>query len=115
MEVSLEVPYSTKKEPTMTYQDEYPVMDDLTVLLIERGRAAMDSALATLMSHAMQIEREQVLEAESHQRTADRQGYANGVKPKTLRTRVGPADLRIPQTRCYRDENRPPFYPRSLE
>ena len=43
---------------------------------------------------------------------ADRQGYANGFKPKTLKTRVGRVDLRIPQTRDYRDENGRPFYPR---
>ncbi|NBQ16465.1 MAG: hypothetical protein EBU31_18095, partial [Proteobacteria bacterium] len=40
---------------------------------------------------------------------------ANGFKPKTLKTRVGRVDLRIPQTRDYRDENGRPFYPRSLE
>jgi transposase-like protein len=57
------------------------------------------------MNHAMQIEREQVLQAESHQRTTDRQGYANGFKPKTLKSRVGRVDLRIPQTRDYCDEN----------
>jgi hypothetical protein len=34
----------------------------------------MAAAFATLMNHAMQIDREQVLKAESHQRTADRQG-----------------------------------------
>ncbi|MCE2725708.1 MAG: transposase [Planctomycetaceae bacterium] len=99
----------------MTHQDECPAINDLTALLIEHGPAAMASALGTLMNHAMQIEREQVLQAESHQRTADRQGYANGFKPKTLKTRVGRLDLRIPQTRDYRDENGRPFYPRALE
>jgi putative transposase len=99
----------------MTHQDECPVIDDLTALLIEHGPAAMASALATLMNHAMQIEREQVLQAESHKRSADRQGYANGFKPKTLKTRVGRVDLRIPQTRGYREESGRPFYPRSLE
>ena len=84
-------------------------------MLIEHGPAAMASALATLMNHAMQIEREQVLKAESHQRTGDRQGYANGFKPKTLKTRVGQVALRIPQTRGYRDDNGRPFYPQSLE
>ncbi len=62
----------------------------------------MASALATLMNHAIQIEREQMLKAEAHQRTGDRQGYANGFKSKTLKTRVGQIDLRIPQTRAYR-------------
>jgi putative transposase len=83
----------------MTHQEECTVLDDLTDLLIEYGPSAMASALATLMNHAMQIEREQTLQAESHQRSADRQGYANGFKPKTIRTRVGEVVLRIPQTR----------------
>ena len=42
----------------MTHQDECPAINDLTALLIEHGPAAMASALATLMNHAMQIERE---------------------------------------------------------
>ncbi len=99
----------------MTHQDECPAIDDLTALLIEHGPAAMASALATLLNDAMQIEREQVLQTESHQRTADRQGYANGFKPKILKTRVGRVDMPIPQTHGYLDEDGRPFYPRSLE
>jgi len=98
----------------MTHQDECSVIRDLVDLAMEHGPDAMAAAFATLMNHAMQIEREQVLKAESHQRTADRQGYANGFKPKTLNTRVGQVDLRIPQTRGYRDENGRPFYPKAL-
>ena len=41
-------------------------------------------------------------------------GYANGLKPKTLQTRVGEMSLQIPQTRDYHDENGQPFYPQSL-
>ena len=66
----------------MTHQDECPAINDLTALLIELGPTAMASALATLMNHAMQIECEQLLQSESHQRTADRQGYANGSNPR---------------------------------
>jgi transposase-like protein len=75
----------------------------------------MASAYSIIMNCAMQIEREQTLKAESHQRTADRQGYANGFKPKALRTRVGEVHLRIPQTRDYHDEEGRPFYPKSLD
>jgi len=99
----------------MAHQDGCPAIDDLAALLIEHGPAAMASALATLMDHAMQIEREQSLKAESHQRTGDRQGYVNGFKPKTLKTRVGQVALRTPQTRGYRNENARPFHPQSLE
>ena len=67
------------------------------------------------MNQAMRIERENVLQAESHQRTTGRQGYANGFKPKTLKTRVGEVSLQIPQTRDYHDENGHPFYPQSLD
>ena len=99
----------------MTHQDECPAISDLTALLIEHGPEAMATALTTLMNHAMQIEREQVLQAKSHQRTTRRQGYANGFKPKILKTRVGQVDLQIPKTRGYHDENGRPFYPKALE
>jgi hypothetical protein len=50
--------YSIQKEPAMTHQDECPVLNDLTAPVIEHGPAAIASALATLMNHAMQIERD---------------------------------------------------------
>jgi transposase-like protein len=115
IEVFLEVLYSTKKEPAMTHQEDCPVLDHVMTLLIEHGPGAMANAFTIIMNLAMQIEREQTLKAESHQRTADRQGYANGFKPKTIRTRVGEVPLRIPQTRGYHDEDGRPFYPKSLE
>jgi transposase-like protein len=99
----------------MTHQDESSVIRELVDLAMEHGPDAMAAAFTALMNHAMQIEREQVLKAESHQRTADRQGYANGFKPKTLNTRVGQVDLRIPQTRGYRDANGRPFFPKALD
>ena len=98
----------------MTHQEESAVLEAVTAIMIEHGPAAMASA-CFIMNCAMQIEREQTLKAESHQRTADRQGYANGFKPKTLRTRVGEVHLRIPQTRDYHDEEGRPFYPKSLD
>ena len=66
----------------------------------------MATAFSTVMNRAMRIEREHVLQAESHQGTTGRQGYANGLKPKTLQTRVGEMSLQIPQTRDYHDEKR---------
>jgi len=49
----------------MPHQDECPAFNDLTALLIEHGPTAIASARATLMNHAMQFEREQVLQTES--------------------------------------------------
>ena len=99
----------------MAHQEECLVLRDLVDLAMEHGPEAMAAAFASLMNHAMQIEREQVLKAESHQRAAGRQGYANGFKPKTLNTRVGKLDLRVPQTRGYHDGNGRPFYPKALD
>ncbi len=99
----------------MTHQEDCPVLDHVMTLLIEHGPEAMASAFATLMNVAMEAERAQALQAESHQRTAQRQGYANGFKAKKLRTRVGEVSLRVPQTRGYHDEDGRPFYPKSLD
>ena len=99
----------------MTHQEDSAALNDLTALIIEHGPDTMATAFSTLMNHAMRIEREHVLQAESHQRTTGRQGYANGFKPKTLQTRVGEVSLQIPQTRDYHDENGHPFYPQSLD
>jgi transposase-like protein len=115
IEVFLEVIHYPKKEPAMTHQEENVVFEAVTAILIEHGPAAMASAFAIIMNCAMQVEREQQLKAKSHQRTGDRQGYANGFKPKTIHTRVGEVNLRIPQTRDYHDEEGRPFYPKSLE
>jgi len=99
----------------MTHQEENPVVDHVMAVLIEHGPAAIALAFATFMNLPMQIERQQALEAEAHQRIEERQGYANGFKSKTMRTRVGEVSLRIPQTRKYHDEEGRPFYPKSLE
>lgn len=46
--------------------------------------------------------------AESHERTGGRCGHRNGHKPRTLRTRVGELQLRVPQVR---DCDRGPYHP----
>lgn len=99
----------------MTHRQNSTTLDQLMELLIQHGPDALADAFATLLNHAMRIEREQVLGAASHQRTEQRRGYANGFKPKTMTTRVGELALQIPQTRDYADEHGRPFYPHALE
>jgi transposase-like protein len=57
----------------------------------------------------MLFERERFLNAAPYERTAERRDYANGFKPKQLRTRLGELELRIPQVR------KGDFYPQALE
>jgi transposase-like protein len=57
----------------------------------------------------MRLERQGHLGVGPYERSEDRQGYANGYKPKTVKTRVGELTFAIPQVR---DGG---FYPSSLE
>jgi transposase-like protein len=57
----------------------------------------------------MQAERTEYLHAEEYERTAERQGHANGFKPKTVKTRMGEVTFAIPQVR------EGGFYPTALE
>jgi len=78
-------------------------------LLIDNGFDSVADAIAIMMNGAMQIERSRYLKAEPYERTDQRQSYANGYKPKTVKTRIGEIQLAVPQTRDGA------FYPSSLE
>jgi len=78
-------------------------------LLVDHGFEGFAHALQILMNEAMKLEREVALGAQRYQRTPTRRGYANGFKPKTVETRLGPLELAVPQTRGVE------FYPSALE
>ena len=73
------------------------------------GLDGMGSAIQILINAAMKIEREDYIGASSYERTEDRLVYANGFKPKTVKTRGGALSFKVPQVR---DSS---FYPSSLE
>jgi putative transposase len=62
-----------------------------------------------VINAAMQAERQQYLRAAPYQHSPERQGYANGFKPKTVKTRLGEITFDIPQVR------EGGFYPQALE
>lgn len=78
-------------------------------LIAERGLEGLPEALTALINTAMQLERERHLGVGAYERGAERRGYANGYKPKTVKTRVGELTLAVPQVR------EGGFYPQSLE
>lgn len=86
-----------------------PRWQEALELLSEEGFGGMAQALTILLNEAMKLERSAVLGARPFERTAQRRGRANGFKPKTVSTRVGALELRVPQTRDV------PFYPSALE
>ena len=93
----------------MAHQSDSSVVDSVLQLLTESGLPGMAEAFRILLNEAMKIERAQVLEAEPYERTEQRRGYANGYKPKTVGTRVGPITFQVLQARHVE------FYPSSLE
>jgi len=97
----------------VTHHDQRTPMSQALEALTDEGFGGMAEAIRVLMNEAMKLERSNFLEAEPHERTETRRGYANGFKPKRVNTRVGRVDLQVPQVRDV--EGGESFYPRSLE
>lgn len=93
----------------MTYQVEDTALERVFELLAEEGFDGMSQALEVLLNEMMKVERSRHLQASPYERSEQRRGYANGFKPKRVRTRVGELDLAVPQTRAS------DFYPSCLE
>ncbi len=93
----------------MTERVEDTKLLAMAEVLCEKGMAGLGSAIEILINEAMRIERDRHLNASPYERTEARHGYANGFKPKQLKTRIGALNLSIPQVR---EGN---FYPSFLE
>lgn len=93
----------------MTHQNQSNEFNAAVQLLAEHGFEGMANAMQILFNEAMKIERSEYLGAAPYQRTEERKSYANGFKAKTVSTRLGKLELRVPQTR---DSE---FYPSALE
>lgn len=55
----------------------------------------------------MRLERERFLGAGHYERSKNRQGYANGFKPKKVDTPAGTLTVHVPKTAATKE----PFYP----
>jgi transposase-like protein len=83
----------------MTHHDNPELLNHLLQLLTEHGHDGFAEGLRLLVNEAMRLERHHVLQAQPYERTDARKGYANGYKPKTLTSRLGPITFTIPQVR----------------
>ena len=93
----------------MIYKNDCTLPNEYLNQLTEQGLEGLPDMIRLLVNEAMQIERENFLQAKPYERSQDRQGHANGYKPKTVKTRVGEVTFDIPQVR------EGGFYPQSLE
>jgi len=90
----------------MTYREDFTLPAELVEQVKEQGLEILPELIRIVINAAMQTERSAYLNAEHYQHTQERRGYANGFKPKRVRTRVGRSPLR-----CHRC-GKVGFYPR---
>jgi transposase-like protein len=68
-----------------------------------RGLFTREDALAglvtTIVQQILEAQVTDQLQAQPYERTDERRGYRNGYKPRSLTTRVGTLELRVPQVR----------------
>lgn len=93
----------------MTYREDFTLPGELVQQVKEQGLEVLPALIRIVIDAAMQAERSEYLQAAPYQRSEERRGYANGFKPKTLRTRVGEITFAVPQVR------EGGFYPQALE
>ena len=94
----------------MTQGKENNLLASLMQMVNENGLEAVAETFRILLNEAMKIERDRTLGAGLYERTDNRQGYANGYKPKTVDTRMGRLMVSVPQVR-----GGVRFYPSALE
>lgn len=93
----------------MTYRQDFTLPAELMEQVQEQGLDVLPELIRIVINAAMQAERSEHLQAAPYQHSEERRGYANGFKPKTMRTRVGDITFAVPQVR------EGGFYPQALE
>ena len=93
----------------MTFQTDCTLPSELLEQLAEHGLEMLPELIQTVINAVMQLERQKHLGVGPYQRSAERQGQANGYKAKTVNTRVGKITFDVPQVR------EGGFYPQTLE
>jgi len=63
------------------------------------GQDGLAKLVEAVLNQVLEAQVTESLGAARHERSEERAGYRNGVRPRTLYTRVGPITLRVPQTR----------------
>jgi putative transposase len=94
----------------MTRPTDPELLQTVLQLFTEEGLPGFAEGIRLLVDEAMRQERSQVLQAQPYERTARRQGQANGFKAKTVATRMGAITFAVPQVRGGVE-----FYPSALE
>jgi len=93
----------------MTYIHNSTLPQELVEQIAEQGFDYLPELLRIMINAAMQVERQKYLGVGPYERSPKRKDYANGYKPKTVKTRIGEVTFDVPQVR------EGDFYPEALE
>lgn len=93
----------------MTYYTDCTLPNEILEQITDQGLEYIPELIRILVNAAMQAERQKYLAVGPYERSDNRQGHANGYKPKTVQTRVGEVTFAVPQVR------EGGFYPEALE
>ena len=93
----------------MTYREDFTLPESIREVIAWQGLDGLLELIRVIINTALQAEGAEHLNAAAYQHVAERQGYAHGFRPKTMRTRVGDMTFSIPQVR------EGGFYPQALE
>jgi putative transposase len=79
--------------------DSQMSIDGETVHGLFQGDSGLARLVEQVLNQVLEAQVSEQLGAERYARTEERPGYRNGVRPRTLTTRVGQLTLRVPQVR----------------
>ena len=82
------------EQPNLTLSNQL-----INILLKDGLSEGLTQIAEMIMNAAMLVERERHIGAAPHQRGAERDGYANGYKPRSYQTSFGQLELSVPQVR----------------
>lgn len=83
----------------MTQRQEDTAISTVLEIINSNGLEGLGEAVSILINEAMKVERSSVLNAQPWERTEARAGYCNGFKDKSIASRLGRLQLKIPQVR----------------
>ena len=86
-----------ERKNKMTYRQDFTLPAEIMEQVAEQGLDILPELIRIVLNAAMQAERSEHLQAEHYQHSEERRGYANGYKPKTMRTRIGDITFAVPQ------------------
>src|SRR6516162_6152814 len=101
MQVMIDVTNPLAREQTMTKSEDRSKIVAIKELL-ERDEDFVRSAVQGFVQAALEAEMTEALGAEKGERTEERLGYRSGYYQRSLITRVGTLELRVPQDRAGR-------------